>query len=92
MTSSSQCRSNPVLIPPYKPTNPAKDIYDGQAYDPKTRVYIWTSMDVVTVDYGTFSQTFHLMMWFFQFITSITFKRDYLMWRIIALLDWIGLW
>ena len=28
----------------------------------------------------------------FQFITGITFKWDYVLWRIIDLLVWIGLW
>ena len=33
----------------------------------------------------------HLMMWLFRFITGITFKWDYMMWRINSLLIWIGL-
>ena len=45
----------PVLVPPCKPPDPVKDIYDGQTYDLKTRVDIWTSMDVVPVEYGTFA-------------------------------------
>ena len=69
-----------------------KDLYDGQTYDLKTRVYIWTRVDVVPVEYGTFSQTFHLTMWFFQFITGITFKVDYVIGRSVALLVWIGIW
>ena len=64
--SSIQCQNNPVLIPPLKPPDPVKDIYDGQTYDLKTRVDIWTRMDVVPVDYGTFAQTLHLKMWFFS--------------------------
>ena len=50
-TSSSQCHNNPVLVPPCKPPNPVKDLYDGQIYDLKTRVDIWTMLDVVPVDY-----------------------------------------
>ena len=73
-TSSIQCHNNPVLVPPWKPPDPVKDLYDGQTYDLKTRVDIWTRMDVVPVYYGTFAHTFHLTMWFFQFITGITFK------------------
>ena len=73
-TSSSQCHNNPVLVPPRKLPDPVKDLYDGQIYDLKTRVDIWTRMDVVPVEYGTFAQTFHLKMWFFQFITGVTFK------------------
>ena len=90
--SSSQCHNNPVLVPPRKPPDHMKDIYDGQTDDLKTRVDIWTSMGVVPVEYGTFDQTFHLMMWFFQFITGITFTWDYLIGCSVALLVWIGIW
>ena len=73
-TISVQCNNNPVLVPPCKPPDPVKDLYDGQTYDLKKRVDIWTSMDIVPVEYGTFAQTFHLAMWFFQFITGVNFK------------------
>ena len=86
MTSSSQCHNNPVLVHPRKPPDPVKDLYDGQIYELKTRVDIWTSMDVAPVEYGTFAQIFHLTVWFFQFITGITFKWDYLIGRNVALL------
>ena len=69
-----------------------KDIYDGKPYDLKTRVDIWTRMDIVPVEYVTVSQTFHLTMWFFQFITGINFKWDYFIGHSVALLVWIGLW
>ena len=92
MTSSSQCHNNPVLVPPRKPPDPVKDLYDGQIYDLKTRVDIWTRIHVVPVEYGTFAQTFHLTMWFFQFITGITFKWDYVIGRSVALLIWIDFW
>ena len=69
-----------------------KDLYDSQTYGLKTRVDIWTRMDAVPVEYGTFTQTFHLTMWLFQFVTGINFKWDYVLWRIIAMLFWIGLW
>ena len=49
-------------------------------------------MDVVPVEYGTFAHTFHLKMWFFKFITGITFKWDYVTGSSVALLVWIGLW
>ena len=68
-TSSIQCHINPVLVPPYKLLDHVKDSYESQIYDLKTRVDIWTMMDVVPVDYGTFAQAFHLTMWFFHFIT-----------------------
>ena len=71
---SSQCHSNPVLVTPRKPPDHLKDIYDDHNYDLKTRVDIWTRMDVVPVEYGKFAQTFHFTMWFFQFITRITSK------------------
>ena len=61
-TSSSQCHNNPDLVPPRKPPDPVKDIYDSQTYDLKTRLDIWMMMDVVPVEYVIFSQTFHLMM------------------------------
>ena len=48
-------------------------------------------MDVVPAEYGPFAQIFHLTMWFFKFITGSNFKWDYVMWRIIALLVWIGI-
>ena len=91
-TSSSQCHNNQVLVPPRKPPDLVKDIYDGQTYDLKTRVDIWTRMDVFPVQYETFTQTFHLKMWFFQFITVITFKWYYVIGRSVALLVWIGIW
>ena len=92
MTSFSQCHNNPVLVPPRNPPDPVKDIYDSQIYDLKTRVNIWTRMDVVPVEYGTFAQKFHLTMWFFQFITGITFEWDYVIGRSVDLLVWIGIW
>ena len=86
MTSSSQCHNNPVLVPPRKPPDSVKDIYDGQINILKTRVDIWTSMDVVPVEYGKFAKTFHLTMWFFQFTTGITFKWGYVIRQSVALL------
>ena len=69
-----------------------KDIYDVHTYDLKTRVEIWMRMDVVPVEYGTFTQIFHLTMLLFQFITGIAFNWDYVIWRIVALLVWISIW
>ena len=73
-TSSIQCHSNIVLVPPCKTPYPVKDLYYGQTYDLKKRVDIWMRMDVVPVEYRTFAHIFHLTMWFFQFITEINFK------------------
>ena len=91
-TRSSQCHNNPVLVHPSKPPNPVKDIYYGRTYDLKTRVDIWTRIYIVPLDYITLSQIFHLTMWFFQFISGITFNWDYVIGRSFALLVWIGLW
>ena len=88
---SSQCHSNPVLVPHQKPSNTVKGIYDGWTFDLKKSVDIWTRMDVVPVEYGKFSQKFHLTMRFFKFITGVTFKWYYVLWCIIDLLVWIGL-
>ena len=91
-TSSSQCHNNPVLVSPRKPPNHVKDIYDGQTYDLKTRVDIWTRMHIVPVEHGTFAQTVQLKMCFFRFLTGITFKLDFVIVHSVALLVWIGLW
>ena len=48
-------------------------------------------MDIVSVEYGTFSQKFHLVMCFFQFINGINFKRDYAIGLSVAMLIWIGI-
>ena len=49
-------------------------------------------MDVVPVYCGTFAPTFHLNMWFFQFITGITFKWYHVIGSSVALLVCIGIW
>ena len=46
---SIQCHNNPVLVPSLKSPDPANDIYDGQTYEMKKRVDIWTKMYVVTL-------------------------------------------
>ena len=92
MTSSSQCHNNPVCVPPRNLPDPMKDLYDSNTYDLKIKLDIRTRMDVVTVEYGTFSQKFQLTMWFFHFITRISFKLDYAIGRSVALLIWIGIW
>ena len=90
-TSSRQCHVNPVLVYIHKPPDPVVDIYEGHTYDLKTVVDIQTRTDVVPVDYLNFSQTFHLMKYLFQFITGINSRWDCVMWRIVALLAWIGI-
>ena len=47
--SSIQCHNNPVLVTPRKLPDPEKDIYDGHTYYLKTRVGIWTRVDIVPV-------------------------------------------
>ena len=91
-TRSSQCHNNPVLVPPLKPPDPVKDLYDGHTYDLKTSVDILTRMDAMPVEYGTLAQTFHFTICFFQFITGIYFNLDYVIGWSVALLIWIGLW
>ena len=44
---------------------------------------------MVPVEYGAFTQTFHFTVWFFQFITGITFKWYCGIWCSISLLVWI---
>ena len=46
-TKSIQFHNNPVLVPPRKPPDPLKYIYDGQTHDLKKRVDIWMRIDVV---------------------------------------------
>ena len=91
-TSSSQCHNNPVLVPPHKPTHHVKNVYAGQTYDLKTRLDIWTRMDVVPVEYGIFSQTFRLEIFLFHFINGINFKWYYVIGCSVALLICIGPW
>ena len=74
MKISIQCHNNPVLVPPSKPPDHVKDIYGGHTYDLKTRVDIWTSIDVVPVEYVKFAHKFHLTMLFFCFITRVALK------------------
>ena len=90
--SSSQCHNKPVLVPPRKPPYPVKGIYDSQTNDLKTRVDIWTRIDIVPVDYGKFAQTFHLTMWLFHFITGINLKWYYVIGNSVYLLVCICLW
>ena len=68
------------------------DICNGQTYVQKTRADILTSMYVVTVEYGIFPHMFHLEIWFFQFINGINLMWDYVLWNILDVLVWIGLW
>ena len=67
-------------------------IYNGQTCGLKTKVYICTSKYVVPVEYGTFSLIFHLVVYFFKYITGISSRGDYVLWCIFALLLCIGIW
>ena len=81
-----QFHSNQLLVSPCRPPDPVKDIYNVQTCDLKAIVDIWTMMDMLPVEYGTFAHKFHLAMCFFLFITGITFNWYYVLWHIIALL------
>ena len=76
-TRSIQCHNNLDLVSPIKSPNHVIDFYDGQNYGPKTGVDVWVSMDVVLVECGIFYQTFHLNIWFFQFINWVNFRWEY---------------
>ena len=92
-TISIHCHSNPVFVTPR--VNHMilwMDIYDGQTYGLKTMGGIWKNMDVVTVEYGIFTHTFHLKIWLFRFITGITFRWDCVLWHIVIIMVWIILW
>ena len=67
-------------------------IYYGQTFDPKTRVGIWMSMDVVPVEYISLAQMFHLLIWSFRSVTEITLRWNGLKCYIVALVLSIGLW
>ena len=79
-------------VPPRKPPDTMRDLYYCHNFDLKIRVDICTRVYVVPVEFVTFSQEFHLMVWFFQFINRISVMWAYLMWCIIDLLFWIVLW
>ena len=87
-TISKHGHNNPVMVPSRKPPDTVKEIYDSQTYDLKTKMYMWTSMDVVPVEYETFAQTFHLIVWFFQFITWINFKWDHVIGCSVVVCSW----
>ena len=48
--------------------------------------------DCFPVEYGTLSHMFHLMMYFFQYITGIAFKCNGLLWCIVGVFVCIGIW
>ena len=49
-TRSNKCHSKLMLVPSHKPLDTIMDIYDGQKFDLKTRVYVWMRMDVITLE------------------------------------------
>ena len=51
------------------------------------RVGMWMMLDMLPVEYGVFYQYFHFMMWLFQFLTEISFGRDYMMWQLLSLME-----
>ena len=91
-TSSIQCHSNPVLVPPCKPTDTVKDIYDGHTYDLKQGwIYGWGWM-WFQLSMKHFLRNFTLIMWLFWCINRIAFKWDCVLCRVIGMMVWIGLW
>ena len=57
-----------------------RDIYDDQIFDLKAGVDIWPRMNVVPVEYGTLANMVHLIIWFFQSITEISFWWNDVKW------------
>ena len=67
------------------------NIYDVHNYDLKNGVYMDEDGCGSSVSWNIY-QMFHLMIWFFQFINEITFRWDYLLWKIVFMLYWIDIW
>ena len=67
-------------------------LYEGQTFHLKTRVVIWMSMDMVPVEYRKLAHMLHLIMWFFQYVTETIFIFNGVIWWIVVLFVWIGLW
>ena len=67
------------------------DLYGGHTFDLRTRVDTWTSMDVVSVEYGTHAHILHLTKCFFQFDKGIKFRWYDIMWWVVDIFSWIGL-
>ena len=92
---SIQCHSNPVLVPPHKPSDTVMDLYDCQNVYLKTSLYRWTNTDMVPVEYITLAHILWWMKCLFQFNTRINFKCDIVMWWIFDLFVfgiWLGHW
>ena len=75
MTSSIHFHNNQVLVPPSKPPDPMKYIYDGRTYL-KTRVDIWARMDVVPVEYGIDYLQVGLFDVVYHFSTGLDWSLD----------------
>ena len=73
-TRSIQCHNNPFLVPFHKSPNIVRDLYDRNIFETKTRVDIWMMRNVYPVEYGTLAQTFHLIIWLFQYVSDIYFR------------------
>ena len=78
-TRSRQSHSKPILVSPCKPPDTVIDNYKSQNFGLKTWVDIWNRIDLVIVEYVTFSQTPHLKMWLFKFINGTNFSWDYVL-------------
>ena len=78
--SSTQYHNNPILVPLNKSTNPVRYINTGHIFDLKTRVDIWLIMNVVSVGYVTLAHMFHFIIWFFHYVTDISFRCNGVQW------------
>ena len=57
-----------------------RDLCDDNIFDLKTGVDIWLRMNVVTVEYLTLAHMSHLIIWLFQSVTEIYFRRNGVKW------------
>ena len=62
--NSSQFHSNPIFVTPHKTPNTIMDLYDGWEFDLKSRINIWTRMDVFPIKYVTLAHIFQSIMRF----------------------------
>ena len=81
-----------MLVPFLKPHDPVMDIYESQYFYLKTWIYIWMSMDVVSLEYVTLTQMFHYITCLFLSITVILLVYNGLQWYTVALLVLIGIY
>ena len=59
--STIHCTNNPGFFPPCKIPNTLMNIYNDHNYGLKTRVDIWTRMNVVMLEHGIFTRCFAVL-------------------------------